>query len=155
MSQEGKYHPTIRELSNRDARQESVHKWCAEAFGDAHAGDPATRGLRLLEEAIEAYQSATLGLPVDEIRATAHKLVDHVFNRVTGDLVQEIGGVGVTLLALCSSVGVSADYAELQEYCRVKSKPLAHFRQRQQTKKDAGFDLAELSRKHTTPKETA
>jgi len=126
----------------RDVRQKEVSEWCAAAFGAEHASSVPQRGLRMLEEAIEAYQSATLGLPAEEMRDKAHALVDYVFGRVSGNLAQECGGVGLTLLALCQAAGISAEAEELREIARVKSKPLEHFSKRNQQKNEAGFVVA-------------
>jgi hypothetical protein len=93
----------------------------------------------MLEEALEAYQSATLGLPSEEMRTKAHSLVDYVMTRLAGNLAQECGGVGLTLLALCEAAGISADAEEERELARVLSKPLEHFRERNKVKNDAGF----------------
>lgn len=96
-------------------------------------GSLAERGMRLLEEAIEAFQAAG-GAP-----AIAHKLVDHVFARPVGELAQELGGVGVTTLALAHAAGINADAAELAEVERILGKPLDFFRARHAQKVAAGF----------------
>jgi hypothetical protein len=119
----------------RDDRQLAVHQWCAAAFGVEHASSIPQRGVRLVEECIEAAQAA--GAP----REMIHKLVDFVYDREPGELAQEIGGVGLTLLALAAAAGVSADAAEIGEFHRVLSKPLAHFHARNQAKNAAGFDV--------------
>jgi hypothetical protein len=122
-----------READDRDARQKRVAEWCAAAFGAAQAASVEQRGLRLLEEAIEAYQAAGCN------REQAHKLVDYVFARPPGKLSQELGGVGITTLALANACGASADAEEVRELNRVLSKPLVHFAARNQAKNDAGF----------------
>lgn len=119
--------------TSRDVRQSRVADWCAAAFGTGQASSVEQRGLRLLEEAIEAYQAAGCN------REQAHKLVDYVFSRPAGDLRQELGGVGITLLALANASGASADAEEVRELDRVLSKPLEHFAARNQAKNDAGF----------------
>lgn len=117
----------------RDQRQQRVFDWCVAAFGVGQSTSIEQRGLRLLEEAIEAYQAAGCD------PAQAHKLVDYVFARPPGNLSQELGGVGMTVLALANAVGISADDAEARELERVLSKPLAHFAARNKAKNDAGF----------------
>lgn len=72
----------------------------------------------------------------------AHRLVDHVFALPVGDLAQEIGGVGVTLLALSQAAGISADTSEYAEFARVLAKPLEHFKARNEAKNAAGFNVA-------------
>ena len=121
------------EQAARDIGQRVVAEWCAAAFGQDHAASVEQRGLRHVEEAIEASQSAGCD------RAIVHKLVDYVFDRPPGDLNQEIGGSGLTLLALAAAAGLSADAEEQREVDRVKSKPLEHFAKRNRVKNEAGF----------------
>lgn len=120
---------------SRRFRQQRVHRWCIAAFGDDHARSIEQRGIRLAEEALELAQAA--GCSAEMI----HKLVDYVFSRPVGDLRQEAGGVGVTLLALGAAAGFSVDVAEEAEIARVLSKPLAHFAARNAAKNAAGFDV--------------
>lgn len=88
----------------------------------------------MLEEAIEAYQ-ALCGDP-----AQAHRLIDYIYAKEPGKLFQELGGLGVTVLALAAAAGISADEAERTEIARVLAKPLEHFWERNKAKNDAGFD---------------
>lgn len=118
----------------RDDRQRQVAEWCAAAFGAEHQASVPQRGLRMLEEAIEAYQAT--GGNTDQ----AHKLIDYIFAKEPGNLFQELGGVGITVLALAAAAGLSADDAETTELNRVLSKPLAWFHARNKVKNDAGFD---------------
>jgi NTP pyrophosphatase (non-canonical NTP hydrolase) len=120
--------------AGRNARQAQVAEWCAAAFGAEHQASVPQRGLRMLEEAIEAFQ-ATSG-----DRAVAHKLIDYIFDKEPGELRQELGGLGITVLALAAAAGLSADDAEAAELARVLSKPLAWFHARNEVKNKAGFD---------------
>ncbi len=117
----------------RDDRQKTVAAWCAGAFGAEQAGSLPQRGVRLLEEAIEAYQAAGCD------RTMAHLLVDFVFDRPPGRLGKEIGQVGVVLLAIAHAAGISADEEEAREVARVLAKPLAHYTARNAAKNAAGF----------------
>lgn len=54
------------------------------------------RNHRFLEEALELVQACNCS------KEEAHALVDFVFDRPTGELHQEIGGVILTLSVLCS-----------------------------------------------------
>lgn len=121
--------------SGRRVRQRNVHDWCIAAFGDDHARSIEQRGIRLVEEAIEAGQAA--GCSAEMI----HRLVDHIYTKPVGDLRQELGGVGVTVLACAEAAGIDADEAERDEVERVLSKPLAHFTARNAAKNAAGFDV--------------
>ena len=78
----------------------------------------------------------------------AHLLVDHVFSRPIGTLEQELGGVGISALVLASAAGLSADDAEAAELERVLSKPIEHFRARNDAKVAAGFLATGLSVPH-------
>jgi len=126
----------------RDARQAIVANWCAAAFGQGQASSVVQRGLRMLEEAIEAYQAAGCD------PAQAHKLIDFVFARPTGQLAKEIGQLGLTTLALANAASISADFEEVREVERVLAKPVEHYTARNQAKNDAGFiaPAAELER---------
>lgn len=120
----------------RFMRQSTVAQWCRAAFGEEQASSIEQRGLRLAEEAIEAAQAAGCD------PATLHKLIDHIFAQPVGELGQELGGVGVCLLALADAGGFDADHEERREVDRVLSKPLAHFAARNAAKNAAGFIAA-------------
>lgn len=120
----------------RDQRQAMIANWAELAFGREEATGLPQRGLRLLEEAIEAFQACG----GDE--AMAHKLVTFVFGRPPGEVGQELGGVAVTVLALAAAAGLSADEEECREVHRVLSKPLNEFTERNANKNAAGFRMA-------------
>lgn len=75
--------------------QQRVQPWLMECFGPMIAGDKEERNHRFLEEALELVQAC--GCTASE----AHQLVDYVYGRPVGDKPQEVGGVMVTLAALC------------------------------------------------------
>lgn len=116
----------------RDARQTDAHRWAAKTFGTANMTE-RERARRFIEEAIELAQACGLQ------RADVYRTMEHVFDRPPGERFQEVGGVGVTLLMLCETIGVSADYAERSELARVLSMPANHFRDRHNVKADAGI----------------
>lgn len=117
----------------RDERQAKIFAWTQQAFTVGQATSLPQRGLRLLEEAIEAFQSA------GGDAAMAHKLVDYVFSRPVGELGQELGGIGVCILALAAAAGLSADEEEQREVERVLAKPIEEFKRRNAAKSAAGF----------------
>jgi hypothetical protein len=119
-------------LYNRPSRGAAIGDWILRTFGRAALICLPERGARLLEEAAEAAQAAGLD------RKKALKIVNEVFDRPVGDLFQEIGGVGVTLLGICVSAGIDADIAEYTEAKRVLEKPMEHFQIRNQDKIDRG-----------------
>ena len=117
----------------RDMRQATVESWVRRAFGDETMLRPDERAARVLEEATELAQAC--GVP----EATAEKIRAYVYARPVGDPAQEVGGVGLTLLACCGTLGISADKAESDEVARVLAKPLEHWNRRWQEKSKAGI----------------
>lgn len=75
--------------------QERVQTWMMECFSMQICRDTRERCHRFTEESLELVQS--LGMTVSE----AHQLVDYVYGRPIGETHQEVGGVMVTLAALC------------------------------------------------------
>lgn len=96
--------------------QKRVRHWMDACFGNEISYDVAERNFRFLEEALELAQSC--GATADE----AQKLIDYVFSRAIGDTRQEVGGVEVTLAALCNAQGIDLDEAREAELARVWSK---------------------------------
>lgn len=118
----------------RNERQQRAADFVAIAFGVASMA-PEERAARFLEEALELVQA--LGMSAVD----ADRLLSHVYSKPRGDAVQEAGGVGITLLALASACGFSADRAERQELERVEALPVGHFRRRHNLKADAGVAI--------------
>lgn len=121
-----------RPCRERDLRQETVADWVVRCWGEQVLQSAPERGGRLLEESLELAQA--VGLP----REKAQTILDYVYGRPPGEPFQEAGGVGVTLLALCASLGISADVAEATEVARVLAKPVEHFRRRHAEKEASG-----------------
>lgn len=93
--------------------QSSVHHWMHECFGEKISKDIQERNHRFLEESLELVQSK--GCTASE----AHHLVDYVFNRHVGEPSQEVGGVMVTLAALCLASGLDMNKCGVVELERV------------------------------------
>ncbi|MDY7806124.1 hypothetical protein [Burkholderia stagnalis] len=93
-----------------------VQPWLIECFGAEIAGDRAERNHRFLEEALELVQAC--GCTSNE----AHQLVDYTFNRPLGEPTQEVGGVMVTLAALCLANGLDMHAAAEAKLARVWTK---------------------------------
>jgi NTP pyrophosphatase (non-canonical NTP hydrolase) len=116
----------------RDDLQIEVLDWVEATFG-ADTCFIHERAARLLEEAIELAQAA--GVSEEHALAT----VRHIFQKPPGDPAQELGGVGLTLLACAAALGESASEAEQKEWKRVLSIPADYFRERHNKKADAGI----------------
>lgn len=96
--------------------QDNVREWTVEAFGHAVTLDKTERNHRFLEESLELVQS--LGCSASE----AHQLVDYVFGRDIGEPKQEVGGVMLTLAALCNASTLSMSLSSSDELDRVWEK---------------------------------
>jgi len=93
--------------------QERVYDWMLECFGEQIAMNCTTRYMRFGEEALELMQS--LGGSKEE----ALKLVEYVFSRPVGEPNQEVGGVMVTLAALCYANGLDMEACGEVELAKV------------------------------------
>lgn len=96
--------------------QERVQPWMLECFGAEIAADRIKRNHRFFEEATEAVQANGM------TRSEAHQLVDYTFDRPVGELHQEVGGVMVTLAALCLASGQDMHAAGETELARIWTK---------------------------------
>ncbi len=97
--------------------QSEVDQWMDACFGDQIKADQLERGDRFIEEALELAQTMP-GFGADR----AHALVDYVFSRPVGDRFQEVGGVMVTLAALCNAAELDLRGAAALELARVWTK---------------------------------
>lgn len=113
----------------RSSFQYRVAPWLIECFGEAIAQNTQERNQRFLEEALELVQAC--GATSDE----AHQLVDYVFGRDSGEQSQEVGGVMVTLAALCHANGLAMHQSAEVELDRI-SRPdvMARIREKQKHK---------------------
>ncbi len=85
--------------------------WARTVFGVEAMNSREERALRFIEEGIELAQAC--GLSRDQVTG----LVEHVYDRPLGARYQEVGGVMLTLAALCSQLGFDmhrAGWAELE-----------------------------------------
>ena len=98
------------------AFQSSVQPWMLACFGAEISTDRQERNHRFLEEALELVQAC------GATESEAHQLVDYVYGREIGDPVQEVGGVMVTLAALCLAHGMDMHAAGETELARIWTK---------------------------------
>lgn len=96
--------------------QARVQPWMMECFGSMIAADREERNHRFFEEAAELVQAC--GMSASE----AHQLVDYVYGRPVGDPPQEVGGVMVTLAALCLANDLDMHAAAETELARIWTK---------------------------------
>ncbi|MGX7895512.1 hypothetical protein [Tsuneonella sp. HG222] len=98
----------------REDFQARVADWMGRCFPPKVCNDRLERRDRLVEEALELAQT----LP-DFTADRAHALVEYVFGRPVGVTEQEIGGVSVTLAALCVAEGVDQQHWAETELARI------------------------------------
>lgn len=91
---------------------EAFH-WSMLAFGKEHTKNKVERNHRFLEEALELVQAC------DCTKKEAHILVDYVFKRPVGEIKQEVGGVALTIAALCNTHGINFKECADTEMARV------------------------------------
>jgi len=96
--------------------QSRVHPWMLACFGESIATDVDERNHRFVEEALELAQASGC------TRSEAHQLVNYVFDRPIGEITQEVGGVMLTLAALCNAREVNLASAADVELARVWTK---------------------------------
>jgi hypothetical protein len=96
--------------------QRRVWTWMRACFTKPDAFTIEQRSFRFLEEANELAQACGTS------REDAHRLVDYVYDRPPGEIEQEIGGVGVTLLGLAEASNLTAQIAIERELDRCIEK---------------------------------
>jgi NTP pyrophosphatase (non-canonical NTP hydrolase) len=92
--------------------QQRVQEWLNACFPHQVRPDGRERTHRFLEEALELAQANGCS------REDAIALVNYVYGRPLGDPKSEVGGVMVTLAALCGVAGISMDEAGDRELKR-------------------------------------
>lgn len=92
--------------------QQQVDAWVRPTFGEESANSVHKRCSRFLEEAAELVQAA------DFPEAAALHIVRYVYSRAKGDQQQEVGGVGITLAALCTALSIDQERAQWTELLR-------------------------------------
>lgn len=110
-------------MNQRDERQALIGEWVSRAFSPVliNPNDLLERSRRVLEEALELYQS------VGGVRSTVDLLADRTFSRPRGSAEQELGQVGITLLAFANAAGLSADRQEQIEVFQALRLPASYF----------------------------
>lgn len=111
----------VRALSDTPATgagdfQSRVAPWMQACFGPEISADRIERNHRFLEEALELVQAN------DCTESEAQQLVAYVYGRPKGEINQEVGGVMVTLAALCLAIGLDMHGAGETELARIWTK---------------------------------
>ena len=114
--------------------QKLASDWAVRAFGESIVKNPIVLNHRFLEEALELVQVCQC------TKAEAHAIVDYVFGREVGEKSQELGGVMVTLAALCYGHGLSIHEAGRDELIRIEGK-MDSIRMRQDSKPRFGMSI--------------
>ncbi|CAN7321420.1 hypothetical protein LJR084_001852 [Variovorax sp. LjRoot84] len=108
-----RYTLAVQTTSSIATFQARVQPWLMECFGAMIAGDREERNHRFLEEGLELVQACGC------TRGEAHQLVDYVFDRPAGERGQEVGGVMVTLAALCLAQALDMHAEGERELARI------------------------------------
>jgi hypothetical protein len=93
--------------------QSRVRPWVLKTLGPESASDRDERNHRFLEEALELAQSCSC------TREEVLQAVEYVYQRPVGETYQEVGGVMITLAALCLARGVDMHAAGEDELARI------------------------------------
>jgi hypothetical protein len=115
--------------------QARVGDWMGQCFTPEIVADKLERSDRFIEEALELVQACGY----DATRA--HALVDYVFGRPVGEPSQEVGGVMVTLAALCNPHGLDMMQAGETELARILQPEIIEKIRAKQASKPTGSAL--------------
>lgn len=120
--------------------QQRVQPWMMECFGAEISGDMLERSDRAVEEMLELSQEACAAIGVD-FAPRAHALVDYVAGRPVGEIRQEVGGVMVTLAALCLAAKIDMHEAGEIELARILQPHIVQKIRAKQAAKPTGSAL--------------
>jgi NTP pyrophosphatase (non-canonical NTP hydrolase) len=115
-----------------------VAQWVQRVLGVDCLMNPQERALRLVEEAVELAQVE--GLTTAEVG----RVVDRVFSRPMGEREQEVGGIGVTLLAYCYATDIDFELLTQREVERVERLDPNRIREKHLQKAIAGTAVMAL-----------
>lgn len=93
--------------------QQRVDDWMQKCFGAEISKNIIERNHRFFEEATELVQSTGMS------KTECLQLIDYVYGREIGEPEQEVGGVTVTLNALCNALGIYVDDCQETELSRI------------------------------------
>lgn len=119
---------TNRDLSTVQMLTDRIWGWTYKVFGIGVTQHKYERMLRLIEEILELGQA--VGVSV----LRAQDILNYVYRRPVGKIEQEIGGVMLTFLAFCRSVGLNPIVQGQIELDRVEQLNPASVREKQAMK---------------------
>lgn len=119
------------------AFQDRVRSWMLKCFGPTIADDQKDRSHRFFEEATELAQASGC------TKIEALMLVDYVYARPVGNIGQEVGGVMVTLAAMCSAFGLVMEQDADEELERIEIPDIMERIRQKQALKPRGLPIAE------------
>lgn len=117
--------------------QSVVNWWMLTCFGKEVASDKVERNHRFCEESLELVQS--LGMSCEDVL----KMVEYTYSRPKGEPAQEVGGVMVTLTALCSANDIVLSQAAERELARILRPDTMEIIRQKQLNKPHGSPLPE------------
>lgn len=119
--------------------QARVGQWITETFDADTCSNQIERAMRFLEESLELCQA--LGMTHLEVV----KVAEYVYGRPVGVPEQEVGGVCVTLAALCHVVGIDEAAEAERELARIDTPEMkAKIAAKQVSKRLFGMTHREL-----------
>lgn len=118
-------------MTNSKVLSQLILNWAASTWGDT-AYNPTERAMRMFEEAAETAQAMNL---TEEV---CSMILTRTFKRPKDDPRKEIGGLLVTVYALCAILDISPSEALATELTRMLSKSKEELRKKHQDKVDAG-----------------
>ena len=117
--------------------QKRVTTWVLTCFPTNVAATRQERVFRFLEEALELCQS------LDMSQEDADRVVRYVYGRPVGEPFQEVGGVFVTIAALCWNDGIDMQDAAFSELIRIeKPEIMEKIRAKQNAKSAVGMGMS-------------
>lgn len=107
-----KFAPSRRRISGY---QREIADWMKRCFSPSTVSNPRERAFRMMEEATELFQA------MDCSKEEAQTILDYVFARPKGEPSQEVGGLSVTIAALCGPTGINWEDAAIKELERINT----------------------------------
>jgi hypothetical protein len=113
--------------------QDRVKTWVIDCLGMTALLDKKERVTRILEEALELFQATGLS------KSAATEMIDYVFDRPQGEIMQEAAGLGTCLLAWAAAHGVSLGDLIIVELSHIElPNIMKQIREKNVAKKQAG-----------------